>query len=254
MIHFFRQIRRNLLSENKFTKYLLYALGEILLVVIGILIALAINNGNQNRINKKNEQLYLIGLKEEFATSKTKLKELIAINRNNLMGATRILSYVMEKNELPNEIEFSELLYHTFSSDIAFNPNNSLLTEIISSGNLKNISDPDLRIQLTNWLSTLEDISRQESDLTLQREKVLDLFRTDEYSLNTIFQQAGVNKSLNLPEKHQVMSNLNLLKSTEFENKILLFISATYATENAHYDPLMEDLDFILGSIEKELN
>ncbi|WP_232623054.1 DUF6090 family protein [Pareuzebyella sediminis] len=254
MIHFFRQIRRNLLSENKFTKYLLYALGEILLVVIGILIALAINNGNQNRINKKNEQLYLIGLKEEFATSKTKLKELIAINRNNLMGATRILSYVMEKNELPNEIEFSELLYHTFSSDIAFNPNNSLLTEIISSGNLKNISDPDLRIQLTNWLSTLEDISRQESDLTLQREKVLDLFRTDEYSLNTIFQQAGVNKSLNLPEKHQKMSNLNLLKSTEFENKILLFISATYATENAHYDPLMEDLDFILGSIEKELN
>ena len=44
MIKFFRKIRQRLLSENKFSKYLLYALGEIVLVVIGILIALRINN------------------------------------------------------------------------------------------------------------------------------------------------------------------------------------------------------------------
>jgi hypothetical protein len=47
MIKFFRKIRRQLFSENKFSKYLLYAIGEILLVVIGILIALSINNWNE---------------------------------------------------------------------------------------------------------------------------------------------------------------------------------------------------------------
>ena len=51
MIKFFRKIRQRLLTENKFSKYLIYAIGEILLVVIGILIALYINNKNQQKIN-----------------------------------------------------------------------------------------------------------------------------------------------------------------------------------------------------------
>lgn len=49
MIKFFRKIRQKLLSENKFSKYLLYAIGEIILVVIGILIALQINNRNEEQ-------------------------------------------------------------------------------------------------------------------------------------------------------------------------------------------------------------
>ena len=53
MIKFFRKIRQNLLTENKFSKYLLYAVGEIVLVVIGILIALSISNQNQQRINEE---------------------------------------------------------------------------------------------------------------------------------------------------------------------------------------------------------
>jgi len=52
MIKFFRHIRKRLLSENKFSKYLIYAIGEIVLVVIGILLALNINNNNQQRINE----------------------------------------------------------------------------------------------------------------------------------------------------------------------------------------------------------
>lgn len=53
MIKFFRHIRQNLLQENKTTKYLKYALGEIALVVIGILIALSINNWNESRQQEK---------------------------------------------------------------------------------------------------------------------------------------------------------------------------------------------------------
>ncbi len=52
MIKFFRKIRQQLVSENKFSKYLLYAIGEIILVVIGILIALQINTRNEQRKNE----------------------------------------------------------------------------------------------------------------------------------------------------------------------------------------------------------
>ena len=253
MIKFFRQIRQNLLSENKFSKYLVYALGEIVLVVLGILIALGINNLNQNRINNKIEQTYLLGLKEEFLISKIKLEELIAVNKRNYDGAQKILEYTTQKNELPTESKFSELLYNTFAFDVAFNPNNSLLIEIINSGNLKNISNTELRIQLTNWIATLDDISRQERDLEIQREKVLDMFRTNEHSLRTIFQQAGVYDNLNLPIADNEISNLKLLESVEFENNILMFILASYATEKAHYNPLMQDLEAILDLIINEI-
>ena len=49
-----------MLTENKFSKYLLYALGEIILVVVGILIAVAINNSQQNKSIQKKEQTYTV--------------------------------------------------------------------------------------------------------------------------------------------------------------------------------------------------
>ncbi len=87
MIKFFRKIRQNLLTENKFSKYLLYAIGEIVLVVIGILIALSINNKNQQRIN------------EEKITSI--LKEI--------------------QNDLLQDIEFSKTIfdYHIYTDSIS---------------------------------------------------------------------------------------------------------------------------------------
>jgi len=73
MISLLRKVRKQLLSENSFSKpasrtgrYLLYAIGEIILVVVGILIALQINTWNQNKIIRTEEQIYLKGLKNEF--------------------------------------------------------------------------------------------------------------------------------------------------------------------------------------------
>ena len=55
MIKFFRKIRYNLIEKNRTGKYLKYAIGEIILVVIGILIALSINNWNDSRLENKTE-------------------------------------------------------------------------------------------------------------------------------------------------------------------------------------------------------
>lgn len=253
MIKFFRKIRQGLLSKNKFSKYLLYAIGEIVLVVIGILIALTINNSNQNLIIKEKEQTYLKGLKNEFQISKIKLNKLIEVNRHNLNSAKQILEFIANKNEIPTEKHFSELLYNTFSLNISFNPNNSILNEMINSGSLKDISNTDLRIQLTNWISTLDDISKQEMDLGIQRENALDIFRRNDNSLRTIFNLTGVNQQIGLPKVNNTISNLKLLNSIVFENNTLMFVLTCYSTEKAHYEPLMEDLNNILELIDAEL-
>jgi hypothetical protein len=262
MIKFFRNIRRNLLSENpsdqtsqagKFSKYLIYTIGEIILVVIGILIALAINNNNQNRAVKEKEQVYLNGLRAEFQASKFKLIELIKVNKRNYNGAKQITGYISNKDEPPTEVQFSELLFNTFSSDVYFNPNNSLLNEMINSGSLKDISNTDLRVLLTDWISILEDISKQEKELASQREKVLDIFRTDENSIRTVFDLTGISKTLDLPKGRKADSNLALLNSKAFENNILMFVLTAYATETAHYNPLMDNLNSILELINTEI-
>ena len=74
MIKFFRKIRYDLIENNKTGKYLKYAIGEIVLVVIGILIALSINNWNQNRINSRSESLLLKEINNEFEFNKYELE------------------------------------------------------------------------------------------------------------------------------------------------------------------------------------
>jgi hypothetical protein len=66
MIKFFRKIRQRLLTENKFSKYLIYAIGEIILVVIGILIALQINSWNDHRVRKSEISSIYLSIKEEL--------------------------------------------------------------------------------------------------------------------------------------------------------------------------------------------
>ena len=76
MIKFFRKIRQRLLSENKFSKYLIYAIGEIVLVVIGILIALSINNWNEENKESNKVKSLLVALKNDLA------QDTLLINEN----------------------------------------------------------------------------------------------------------------------------------------------------------------------------
>ncbi|MGB5508800.1 DUF6090 family protein, partial [Robiginitalea sp.] len=93
MLRFFRQIRQRLLTDNKFSKYILYALGEILLVVIGILIALQVSNYNETVNRKKAEQKALNNLQLDFEYNLSRLKEGIGFNENNLKACMKILDY-----------------------------------------------------------------------------------------------------------------------------------------------------------------
>ena len=79
MIKFFRKIRQNLIMQNKTSKYFKYAIGEIILVVIGILIALQINNWNENRKELYNEAKILKTLNDEFSENKITLDSTLVL-------------------------------------------------------------------------------------------------------------------------------------------------------------------------------
>jgi len=96
MIKFFRKIRQNLLIENKTGKYFKYAIGEIILVVIGILIALQINNWNEDRKERKQEKEFITSVKKDLTQDKGFIELIIG------QLEPRIVAYETLNNDLVN--------------------------------------------------------------------------------------------------------------------------------------------------------
>lgn len=255
MITFLRRIRKNLLAENKFTRYFIYALGEVFLIVVGILIALAINNWNQREAAKKREQFYLDGLRQEFLQSKVKLQELMKVNRLSYEESRRLAEIISSDSiDLPEE-ELSALIFNAFSYEINYNPNNSLLMEIISSGGLKDLSDAELRLYLTSWESAIRQIHQQETTLRNQREHILSILSNGGGSIRTILDHTGVSASqLGLKIKEGGPGNRDIIRTQEFENNLLMFILTGVFTESYHYEPLLARIDRVLELLDKNID
>jgi hypothetical protein len=106
MLKFFRKIRQNLLMENKTRKYLTYAVGEIVLVVIGILIALQINNWNEQRKTNAITHLYYNQLLEDFEKDKNYIEETSTVIDSNLVRYEAYEAIYDEKDlTLPEALE-----------------------------------------------------------------------------------------------------------------------------------------------------
>ena len=134
MIKFFRKIRQNLLMENKTGKYFKYAIGEIVLVVIGILIALQINNWNQIQGIKKQLKNYRVSLLSEIDKD---FKEIERIDSLNLSHTSQINEYFSLYNS--NTMELDALLSKKKSTNPItqnFQSNLYSIDELITSGNI----------------------------------------------------------------------------------------------------------------------
>ena len=94
MIPFFRKIRKKLADDNKPLKYLRYAIGEIILVVIGILIALQINNWKENKLERKQEKAILNQLNSEFKSNLDQLDEKIKSKTELMKSVLKLLNYL----------------------------------------------------------------------------------------------------------------------------------------------------------------
>lgn len=153
MISFFRKLRRTMLGENRFAKYLLYAVGEIVLVVIGILIALQINTWKSEKLERNLEQNLISRLHVEFSENLTILKERIQEVETIHASSLEIIN-IIEKEELPSDRTLDSLLYYTIEY-FAFIPNSNTISEITQTGKISILQDQHLKNKILEWTRQL---------------------------------------------------------------------------------------------------
>ena len=181
MIKFFRKIRQRLLTENKFSKYLLYAIGEIVLVVIGILIALQINNNNEIRKSREKELHYLNNIKSDLQLNINEIQEYISIRTRRIESANKVIEH-FEGKPLTDLDEFNRNIINIYTWRKFYQINNTF-QELTNSGNLALISNDSIKNTLLNLETLYKKLKYEEEHFRYDAEvllyepsyKVLDL-------------------------------------------------------------------------------
>lgn len=154
MIKFFRKIRQRLLAENRFSKYILYAFGEIILVVIGILIALQINNWNENRKNRAAEAEYYCRILEDLVLTEKLIDKSLEEITTRIEISKKI---IVDLNTTPNnKSEILNNFLNTLRQDV-FVPSTIAFEDLIASGNLKLLTDMQVKNKLIEYNTSLEN-------------------------------------------------------------------------------------------------
>ncbi|WP_445384200.1 DUF6090 family protein [Robiginitalea sp. IMCC44478] len=161
MIKFFRRIRQNLLSEGKTGKYLKYAIGEIILVVIGILIALQINTWNNSRIDRNKEKLLMSELHEEFVNNKNQLAQVVQYHETSYLATKKLIDmFPINFNE--TELDSIQKYYLNVGWVYSFNPSNGVINSLINTSSFEIISNENLRRLIISWSDVLSDFREEE--------------------------------------------------------------------------------------------
>ncbi len=150
MIKFFRRIRRKLLDEGNLKRYLIYAIGEIVLVVIGILIALQVNDWNENRKQKLEEQRILVNLKTDIEKDTSVLNQHIRETIKRDSAIVEIIDLLAPEKGYDKK-RFINLSLYNVAFDNFFEVNSGTFDESIASGSIKYISSDTLRQKIFDY-------------------------------------------------------------------------------------------------------
>ncbi len=156
MIKFFRKIRLNSIKENKFINYLKYAIGEIVLVVIGILIALQINNRNELNKGKQQELIILENILQDLKNDEVGLKNIIKRRTSKAASAKIMASYYdgVKVDKLSDYYShWTNVLYWE-----AHYPRNVAFKELVNSGNVSIIKNAEIRNSLLDINASYEEL------------------------------------------------------------------------------------------------
>jgi len=144
MLRFFRQIRQRLLTDNKFSKYLLYAIGEILLVVIGILIALQVNSYQEEKMARSQECEYLSSLKTDLNIEMSFLEEYAEFDKEVISSSEALLQAYYNKEHFLVDDAFSKQL-SILNNRSTFRKHNTTYMELLATGDLNLLTDQALK-------------------------------------------------------------------------------------------------------------
>ncbi len=206
MIKFFRHIRKNLLMENKTSKYFKYAIGEIVLVVIGILIALSINNWNNSRIEISKEQVILKSLQIDFKTNINNVND--AYNSfSEAYNASASLLEIIKDDGFINASEIEHLLDEIINKIKSLDIITGSIDEIYNTGTFNLIRDPNLRKQLSNWSYYISDT---EDDVVIFRNYLFEFF------IPSLTSKA-ILRNMEVPEYFEDDLNLRKISKSNFK-------------------------------------
>ena len=208
-------------NDNQFLKYTRYALGEIVLVVIGILIALQINSWNQDRLARLEEKRVLANLHQEFEKNRILLDSCISSNLKAFNSMQQIMEIIAldQSNGTHKpfkETYFDQLLFHSFEHQNYF-PSQHSLNELIQSGKMQYLNDDDLKSMLYQWSSTIDNSRERFAGLDQKVEYDILPYLTKKYPLKDMDRYGP----LSWKEGSHLGSNKTaILGELEFENLI----------------------------------
>lgn len=156
MLFILRNIRRKLMMEKKVITYILYALGEITLVVIGILIAVQIDNWNEAYKNQKKEIAFLVNLKEDLRTDSVRLQAI-----KEKVEQADLYKKVFERKlegKMIDEDSIVESFAKQYQMLVEFIPTKTTINELTNSVGFSIISNPTLRRQIVSLYYNYEDL------------------------------------------------------------------------------------------------
>ena len=163
MIKFFRKIRQKLISENKFSKYLIYAIGEIILVVIGILIALQVNNKNQIRNEKQALKNYLekiaINVKNDI-----KVAEFMIETRTQQSLLCAQATELISKKDWSDQRKITNAVFAMIIEQ-PLNFNRSGFESLKNSGYLQHLDDSEIEELIYKYYNSVDKVIFEETSL-----------------------------------------------------------------------------------------
>ncbi|MCJ7758759.1 MAG: DUF6090 family protein [Gillisia sp.] len=232
MIKFFRKIRQKLLAENKFSKYLVYAIGEILLVVIGILIALQVNNWNEHRKSINAEKQYYKNIKRQLQEDIIVIKSNIDFNQRYYKQYQYAIQLINTNNQSNldslgiiaiNLLEYSDFHQETY-----------IYQTLVSSGEIKLLNNQKIIEGLQRLEETYIYINRLE-------DTHFDIIKVIYPELQKIIRFKPIK-----------IEKADKLFEFEFQNHFVI-VSEIMTEKDEIYKQALSEIDSILGMINEEL-
>ena len=233
MIHFFRKIRHHLFAEKKFQKYLFYAIGEIILVVIGILIALQINNWNERRLLNESEIKSYYNIKQQLLDDQKELTEVKKFNRYHSKVyefANNIIS--SQDYNKQDSLALCAMRLAWYSD---FHRSGNIYETLVNSGDLKLLKNNDIPSQL------------QKLEMTYIFANKLEDMHWEIIINNLSPEIRGVINYATFKPVHP-----KKLYSIEMQN---IFIESIYltATKDSVYSKALKEIDTLINLIDNQL-
>ncbi|WP_299668487.1 hypothetical protein [uncultured Polaribacter sp.] len=252
----FRKIRWSSITKNSFSKYFFYAVGEILLVVLGILIALYINNKKDTSDRKEKQRNHLILVQEELENNflilekEEKTLANIIVNIRDLIN----LANSEKSKDTIKEINLSKLLFLPITRAIEVDYENAAFHEFIASNGLKDIKNDSLR-------SFLRSLDRKLQTFKLQENVVHESLDKSNYfieingSLKTIFDNLNFSENyFEVKNSPNTISNKSILDSKQFENILIQYLGVATQLYKTEYPTFKESISVLIRIIKEDVN